>query len=358
MLLTNFHFFSFLQQILFTTKFFLSSEEVPYQAKSLGYYTKYLLKKIVALALCLVLALSLCATAFAAGFSGATLNDATAAAKDGKVTTTITKIQDARSDATNSYAPLYLLTVTTKDSAGTVTGTTTKNAVEMADANGADIYYVEGSAVRYFQEVSAAPAATVKVKAATVVTKKSEVKCGVILAHEDDDVYVTSDDAYYVADPAGSVQALVGDKYVKVTLKTATATTVSAVNDSAFTMPVAGVIYEVKHDYKADTTTVNGETTVTKVYCNDANCKINFKFVVGSETKAIKELGVGNYVDTGLTHNGSSIFVAKTGSTTGTTSGSKVDSAKTFDAGIALYVGMSISAVAGSAVVIGKKKEF
>ena len=316
------------------------------------------MKKIVALALCLVLALSLCATAFAAGFSGDTLDAATAAAKDGKVTTTITKIQDARSDATNSYAPLYLLTVTTKDSAGNIINTTTQNAVEMADENGADIYYVEGSAVRYFKGVTAAPAATVKVKAATVVTKKSEVKCGVILAHEDDDVYVTSADEYYVADSTSSTMAIVGDKYVMVASKAATATTVSAVNDSTFIMPTAGSIYEVKHAYKADTTTVNGETTVTKVYCNDANCKATFKFVVGSETKAIKELGVGNYVDTGLTHGGSNIFVAKTGSTTGTTSGNKVDSAKTFDAGIALYVGMSISAVAGSAVVIGKKKEF
>ena len=47
--------------------------------------------------------------------------------------------------------------------------------------------------------------------------------------------------------------------------------------------------------------------------------------------------------------------------------GSKVDdstkkdpvpSAKTFDAGIAMYVGMSLLSVAGGAVVIGKKKEF
>ena len=35
-----------------------------------------------------------------------------------------------------------------------------------------------------------------------------------------------------------------------------------------------------------------------------------------------------------------------------------VGSAKTFDAGIAMYVGMSLLSVAGSAVVIGKKKEF
>ena len=44
--------------------------------------------------------------------------------------------------------------------------------------------------------------------------------------------------------------------------------------------------------------------------------------------------------------------VAKTDSNKG------VDSAKTFDAGVAMYVGMSLLSVAGGAVVIGKKKEF
>ena len=36
----------------------------------------------------------------------------------------------------------------------------------------------------------------------------------------------------------------------------------------------------------------------------------------------------------------------------------KVPSAKTFDAGVAMYAGMALMSVAGSAVVIGKKKEF
>ena len=39
------------------------------------------------------------------------------------------------------------------------------------------------------------------------------------------------------------------------------------------------------------------------------------------------------------------------------TNGGKVQSADTFDAGIAMYVGMSVMAAAGSAVVIGKKKD-
>ena len=47
----------------------------------------------------------------------------------------------------------------------------------------------------------------------------------------------------------------------------------------------------------------------------------------------------------------------KAGTTTGTTT-DKNTSPKTFDAGIAMYVGMALTSVAGSAVVIGKKKEF
>ena len=46
-------------------------------------------------------------------------------------------------------------------------------------------------------------------------------------------------------------------------------------------------------------------------------------------------------------------FPATAASTTNTTT-----SPKTFDAGIAMYVGMALTSVAGSAVVIGKKKEF
>ena len=44
--------------------------------------------------------------------------------------------------------------------------------------------------------------------------------------------------------------------------------------------------------------------------------------------------------------------------TTTDTKKDNVTSARTFDAGIAMYVGMSLLSVAGSAVVIGKKKEF
>ena len=46
------------------------------------------------------------------------------------------------------------------------------------------------------------------------------------------------------------------------------------------------------------------------------------------------------------------------GTTTPSTDKGNTTSPKTFDAGIAMYVGMALTSVAGSAVVIGKKKEF
>ena len=47
-----------------------------------------------------------------------------------------------------------------------------------------------------------------------------------------------------------------------------------------------------------------------------------------------------------------------TATPSGSTSTTTKPSPKTFDAGIAMYVGMALTSVAGSAVVIGKKKEF
>ena len=312
------------------------------------------MKKIIATVLAMVMALALCTTAFAAGFIGDDMDKATAAAKDGSTTTVVTKIQDARADSTNSYAPLYLLTSTTKDANGNVTNTTTKNAVEMADAHGADTVYVEGSTVRYFKTATSAPAATVKVTAATVVTKLADVKCGSLVASADDDVYVTSADVYYLGSAdSNATMALVGDKYVMV--KTVTLTEQTAANTTA--VPAAGTLIGVVHNYKADTTKVNGDESITKVYCT--KCNSTFKFVDGSEAKAIKEFGVGNYAATNLTSlNDGVVYVMKTASGTTTDTKGNTTSPKTFDAGIAMYVGMALTSVAGSAVVIGKKKEF
>ena len=143
----------------------------------------------------------------------------------------------------------------------------------------------------------------------------------------------------------------------------------------------------VGHAYTADTKNVGGVAEITKVYC--ANCKAEFEFVIGSEKAAIKAFGADNYAkittamyktdvngDKVYTAAGDVLFadsnveaaldgdqlwikVAEMDGTDAAADGNKgVDSAKTFDAGVVLYAGMALMSVAGSAVVIGKKKEF
>ena len=60
-----------------------------------------------------------------------------------------------------------------------------------------------------------------------------------------------------------------------------------------------------------------------------------------------------------ILRDNATLYLVEAGKTTGTTTGTtNKPSPKTFDAGIAMYVGMALTSVAGSAVVIGKKKEF
>ena len=56
--------------------------------------------------------------------------------------------------------------------------------------------------------------------------------------------------------------------------------------------------------------------------------------------------------------NAANYFIKLEKGTTPVTPDNTKPSPKTFDAGIAMYVGMALTSVAGSAVVIGKKKEF
>lgn len=101
---------------------------------------------------------------------------------------------------------------------------------------------------------------------------------------------------------------------------------------------------------------------VTKVYCD--NCKATFKFVETTAPQvAVAVFGEDNYE---FVYQGSAtvaielIAPAVPGVSAGTTAGgaaddTTVESPKTFDAGIAMYVGMSVMAAAGSAVVLKKK---
>ena len=159
---------------------------------------------------------------------------------------------------------------------------------------------------------------------------------------------------------------------------------------------VKGTDYKVTaHTYAADFEMVEGKLNVTKVYCED--CDKVFDFVIGSKADAEKAFGteyanVTNEFKQGfktkflgkldvsfdwdtmaygaswekakvygwnlLDESSRCMMVALGGKQLYVGTAKAVESAKTFDAGIALYAGMALMSVTGSAIVIGKKKEF
>ena len=147
----------------------------------------------------------------------------------------------------------------------------------------------------------------------------------------------------------------------------------------------------VAHKYAVEVT----EGAISKVSCE--TCGAEFAFVVGCEKDAVEKFGAGNFAD--ITKDFMTAFTTKflgkhtvefdwdTMALSGDWAEgtgyywnlldaesreivkalgvkhlyvctAEVESAKTFDAGIALYAGLALMSVTGSAVVIGKKKEF
>ena len=323
-----------MQQILFTTKFFLSSEEVPYQAKSLGYYTKYLLKKIVALALCLVLALSLCATAFAAAdktYNNVYLKENV---KGASVSTTAVNLEYYKAVAPKFDDDGYnTKTTATIEHYEITDGGTTTYYVSSSKADADVIVYTDANTVlndskaAYLKELDSAY--DVKIIGKGVAAPKFGTACGLLdedKLDEDETYYVLGGEVYKAVDENAEGLLKVGEKYVSV-------------------VDTSEKLTDVVVAHKIVVASKDGKTTaVSCSKCNRTATKVGGAAAIPDGTA-----DYNIYVD------GTTYWVF-TGS--GTTSSDKVDSAKTFDAGIALYVGMSISAVAGSAVVIGKKKEF
>ena len=116
------------------------------------------------------------------------------------------------------------------------------------------------------------------------------------------------------------------------------------------------------HQHTADTSKWLRDETNHWHKCTDANCTAHLdneghKFTtksetVGKTTTTVSTCSVCGYVKRTETTSG--------GNTSGgsTTPAKDIQSGKTFDAGIALYVGLSLLSVTGGAIVIGKKKEF
>ena len=84
--------------------------------------------------------------------------------------------------------------------------------------------------------------------------------------------------------------------------------------------------------------------------------KANSEWYFGAAALEVKDVLNVKLPDNAPVVDDDLLYIWRADGKTETTEG--VTSAKTFDAGIAMYVGMSLLSVAGGAVVIGKKKEF
>ena len=132
-----------------------------------------------------------------------------------------------------------------------------------------------------------------------------------------------------------------------------TTTYVFAVVDGKLTMLDADEVIEKNgHDFANGKVSYNTDGTPKAVTCK--TCKKAFDMVAQNKLGSYSGEIDPNYT---LTVDGT-VYVVKLGAENPSTGSNTTTSPKTFDAGIAMYVGMALTSVAGSAVVIGKKKEF
>ena len=284
------------------------------------------MKKIVALVLSLVMALSLCTVAFAASYSDAYVWGAKGWEK-----------YDL-----NGVAISYTSATETKKDGKVVEGT---------------LAYYTIAGENYFVEVAKADATfQMKVDGKVVYLARvdvidydkvgTSVKAGTKCGDYDKDVYgkndlvKVGDDLYVVssADAEGAVAILVDGEVVYAVKDPDPAT-------------VAHLWYTIDGKLVLDTDADKLAEAKGTVLCKNCNVKATVtddKGDVPTNATVIYDENLGVYMYW--------VDGANAGKTDTNKGG--VSSPKTFDAGIAMYVGMSLLSVAGGAVVIGKKKEF
>ena len=291
------------------------------------------MKKIIATVLAMVMALALCTTAFAAPAapgSTPTLEDQYTKTTDAAATektdvdvffAKATEPETNNDDEVIAKGNVAYYTLSTE---------TGMKYVSVATKGEADIVVYSDAAHK--NAVLFLAAVTPEYYVAAVTTNFGK-NCGQIVkpaSYDKSNTYylvtgLSTADELYVADDNGDASVMVGGKLVKVSK---VGTTVSYVEHNQTPVVKDGKLV----GYKC-------------AICGiDAIKAANYASIPSDAAKSFQGSD-GNWY----------YFPAKGGS--GTTTENK-PSPKTFDAGIAIYVGMALTSVAGSAVVIGKKKEF
>ena len=292
------------------------------------------MKKIIATVLAMVMALALCSTAFAADtVSVKALKKTDNTEKiyyvtdDATITLTYHKAEAAQLNSSGKQTNVAHVAYYTTD----VAGLAGVNFVAVGSVAEADwvVYYnckltnnePDPSGVALYL----AEANPFYSGSGTVFTNFGD-KCGQVSADIDkDETYYTTnakgDKNIYVTADDGDTALMVGGKLVSVT-------TTGLTTDNT-----------VKHTVVP---TIKDGKTVGYT-CSECKAVAVKAANYASIPAGAEQIGNTNWY-----------FPAAAASTTTTTTSSP----KTFDAGIAMYVGMALTSVAGSAVVIGKKKEF
>ena len=313
------------------------------------------MKKIVALVLSLVMALSLATVAFAAETYDILARPNT----DGKAVTTAEYVKE-----TNGHLAYFQ-------------GANGVKYIAVADASdskwggqAAFTVMFDGKEVQLLANPYDNKLNSIKV---TAVKEHKFVGCGDENSKIGADVYVDADGNYYVLDDNGTIALNIDGTYEGVKMARAAAvfsktSSLPTTQDDWNVIPETHVLVLVKEniEYKSAAT---GNKVVKNV--NEYKCAFCGKTYYGSEYNystpetAVKydvayasHVAAAKFVKLGATDKLADVPFIWTSDVADTKPADGVNSAKTFDAGVAMYVGMSLLSVAGGAVVIGKKKEF
>ena len=297
------------------------------------------MKKIIATVLAMVMALALCTTAFAApvtGYTGYNRGGNKLMADATNAESFSVEAHEATFDKATGAGNVAYYSV----DGATAANTSYNGDYTKADKTDFDLQLTKsGASTLYLKHVNDDAEYVAKVEAFTKIGDK----CGQLDVDADGTYYVNTSkytsngvtkdagEVYFMASDADeAVYVLLNGKLVSVTL--------------------AGEQTLVGHTWVA----VEKDGKVVSYKCSDCGTVAS----IYKTYAAAKASGLKN-VEAFVNDDGETIYLAYTDGKTDNTKPTDTNkSPKTFDAGIAMYVGMALTSVAGSAVVIGKKKEF